>query len=231
MRMLNPQNLNMAFGLAKIQEEYLPASKKIRPWNDNRKGLIFGPPPLIRNEAMGAKLPIQKLSPSQVEERKKKGLCFHCDDKWVVGHQCETPRVFLLEGLQQQLTCSYEVDPKDESVEEVSDHLESSQAIVEGTVEITLYALLGSPSPGTMRVWGRINNQEMIILIDSGSTHNFLDVSMWMSLLLPLSTADYFEVKVANGATLRTKGACHEVPLKIQGTNFLLDLNVLVLGG
>ena len=58
----------------------------------------------------------------------------------------------MLEGLQQQLTCSYEVDPKDESVEEVSDHLESSQAIVEGIVEITLYALLGSPSPGTMRV-------------------------------------------------------------------------------
>ena len=71
----------------------------------------------------------------------------------------------------------------------------------------------------------------MIILIDSGSTHNFLDVSMWMSLQLPLSTADCFEVKVANGAMLRTKGACHEVPLKIQGTNFLLDLNVLVLGG
>jgi len=57
-RMLNPQNLNTAFGLAKIQEEYLPASKKIRPWNDNQKGLIFGPPPLIKNEARDAKLPI-----------------------------------------------------------------------------------------------------------------------------------------------------------------------------
>ena len=78
------------------------------------------------------------MSLSQVEERKKKGLCFHCDDKWVIGHQCKTPRVILLEGLQQQLTYSYEVDPKDESVEEVSDHLESSQAIVEGTTEITL---------------------------------------------------------------------------------------------
>ena len=40
-----------------------------------------------------------------------------------------------------------------------------------------------------------------------------------------------FEVKVANGAVLRTKGACHVVSLKIQGANFLLDLNVLALGG
>lgn len=64
-------------------------------------------------------------------------------------------------------------------MEEVSDHLGSSQAIVEGTAEITLYALLGGPLLGTMRVWGRINNEEMIILIDSGRTYNFLDVSMW----------------------------------------------------
>lgn len=99
MKMLNPQNLNTAFRLEKIQEEYLKASKKIRPWNDNQKGSILGPPTLVKDEARGVKLPIQKLSPSQVEERKKKSLCFRCDDKWVVGHQCKTPRVFLLERL------------------------------------------------------------------------------------------------------------------------------------
>ena len=37
----------------------------------------------------------------QVEDRKKKGLCFHCEDKWYVGHQCKTPKIFLMEGFQQ----------------------------------------------------------------------------------------------------------------------------------
>ena len=66
-----------------------------------------------------------------------------------------------------------------------------------------------------MRVWGRINDQEMIILIDLSSTHNFLDVSIWLSLQLPLSTEDNFEVNVPNRAVLRTRGDCQAVPLKI----------------
>ena len=63
-------------------------------------------------------------------------------------------------------------------------------------VEITLYALLGSPFSGTMRVLARIKQQEMVTLIDSGSTHNFLDEDMWMALNLPLSSKDTFEVQI-----------------------------------
>lgn len=120
-----------------------------------------------------------------MEKRKKKGLCFHYHNKWFEGHQCKTPRVFLLEGLQQQLTSSFEEETKDESIEEATTHLESQQAMVEGIGEITLYTFFGSPSPSTMRVWGRINNQEIIILTDLGNTHNFLDVYVWLSLQLP----------------------------------------------
>ena len=35
---------------------------------------------------------------------------------------------------------------------------ESSSDLINSATEITLYALLGSPSPGTMRVLGRINH-------------------------------------------------------------------------
>ena len=78
---------------------------------------------------------------------------------------------------------------------------------------------------------GRINHQELIILIDTGSTHNFLDTSIWMLLKLPLSIKDSFDVKIVGGAVLKTKGACHGVGVRIQGQEFLLDLNVLSLGG
>ena len=77
----------------------------------------------------------------------------------------------------------------------------------------------------------RINHQELVILVDTGSTHNFLDTSIWMLLKLPMSIKDSFEVKIANGTMVKTKRACHEVSLKIQGQEFAMDLNLLSLGG
>ena len=111
----------------------------------------------------------------------------------------------------------------EEVQEEECNPSKSSFELINQPAEITLYALLGSPSPGTTRVLGRINQQELVILIDTGSTHNFLDPSIWMLLKLPMYIEDSFKVK--------TKGACHVVNLKIQGQELIMDLNVLSLGG
>ena len=53
---------------------------------------------------------------------------------------------------------------------------------IDNSAKITLYALIGSPSSNTIRVKGRIENQEMVTLIDSGSIHNFLDASVLPSV-------------------------------------------------
>jgi len=44
-----------------------------------------------------ATIPVQKISPAQVEELKRKGLCFSCDAKWFRGHVCEAPKLFMFE--------------------------------------------------------------------------------------------------------------------------------------
>lgn len=41
--------------------------------------------------------------------------------------------------------------------------------------EIFLHALTGSINPKTIRILGKIKGQQIVILIDSESTHNFLD--------------------------------------------------------
>ena len=35
-----------------------------------------------------------------MEERKKKGLRYNCDDKWALGHKCKQTTLFLLEGME-----------------------------------------------------------------------------------------------------------------------------------
>ena len=134
-----------------------------------------------------------------------------------------------MEGVQASMP---EVEVNFEEIqEEECSPSKSSFELINQPTEITLYALLGSPSPSTTRVIGRINQQELVILIDRGSTHNFLDPSIWMLLKLPMYIEDSFEVKIANGTMVQTKGACHAVELKLQGQTFIMDLNVLSLGG
>ena len=99
-KILNPKNLNEAFGLAKIQEEYVMSSKKFLKSSslEVTKASIPGPRPETRLDSK-FKLPLQKLSPAQMEERMKKGLCFNCDEKFQLGHHCKSAKLFLLEGL------------------------------------------------------------------------------------------------------------------------------------
>ena len=159
MRMLNPKSLNEVFGLAKIQEKYNWSCKKFsKTQGDQGKPFILGAPPksppLLESRP---RLPIKRISPTQMEERKKKGLCYNCDEKWALGHKCKNAMLFLLDyvELAQENTNSgvhlteLEENGYADQIRQVGQDQEDA--------EITLYALSGIPTSGTMRVMGKIN--------------------------------------------------------------------------
>ena len=173
-----------------------------------------------------------------MEERRKKGLCFNCDEKFQPGHHCKSAKLFLLEGLYP-----FQAPSSNVQLMELNDnemfvcptpnvfHVESVETESHmAEAKITLYALLGSPSPGTMRIKGKISGYWVVILLDTGNTHNFLDAAILSKLQLRLDPTVSFEVKVANGATINTMGVCVGVKVVMQGHMFSVDLNVLPLG-
>ena len=91
-----------------------------------------------------------------------------------------------------------------------------------GEAEITLYALVGSPTPGTMRVKGRIKSVSLVVLVDSGITHNFIDAYVIPDLHILVDESQILEVKVANGDTIKTQGLCRGVPMCLQGHIFMV---------
>jgi len=45
-------------------------------------------------------IPIQRISQAQMEERRRKGLCYTCDSKRTRGHVCTVPKLFVIDVWQ-----------------------------------------------------------------------------------------------------------------------------------
>ena len=78
-------------------------------------------------------------------------------------------------------------------------------------IEIKLYALIGNPSSSTKRMLEKIKGQWAIILVDIGSTHNFLESSILEALRLSVTSKKGLEVKLVNMVVIMTKGTCANV--------------------
>lgn len=100
-----------------------------------------------------------------MKERWEKGLCYNCDEKWSFKHVYKNPKLFLME----------EWEPGDSGIGEDVVCKMTSQGEENTGPEIFLHALTGSINPKTIRILGKIEGQQVVILIDSGSTHNFLE--------------------------------------------------------
>jgi hypothetical protein len=47
-------------------------------------------------------IPVQRISPEQMRERRQKGLCYYCDEKWNPAHHCKNPKIYMMQGLELQ---------------------------------------------------------------------------------------------------------------------------------
>ncbi|KAF5443243.1 hypothetical protein F2P56_035816, partial [Juglans regia] len=233
LRLLKPANLNIAFSLAKIQEEFWVSTRRSsKPWGDrntypNTTGNQWSAPTHNTAQAPKFPTPMRRVFSSQMDEKRKKGLCFHCEEKWHLGHVCKTPKIYLLQPVEQV------GDDKGEEVfYDTTDLTDTPPPTTtqEGPI-ITLNALTGTPSPKTMRLYGHIGAASVLILVDTGSTHNFLDPSIVKKTKLQVNNELQLQVQVANGEMVETLGSCNEVVTKIQGARFKIPYFVLPLAG
>jgi len=94
---------------------------------------------------------------------------------------------------------------------------------------ISLHALTGIPSYSTMRIQGSIGNRQLHILIDGGSTHNFLKDRLARRLQCDVREVGPLSVGVADGKRLTTNQLCHDFRWNMQGNWFTTDVLLLPL--
>lgn len=86
--------------------------------------------------------------------------------------------------------------------------------------EISFHAIMGALNPKTKRVTAIMGKCVPVVLIDSRSTHNFLDVEALNKIKLPYCVEETMLVKVANKAIVDSEGKVSKIAFSIQGEEF-----------
>jgi hypothetical protein len=144
-----------------------------------------------------------RFTPQQLEERKEKGLCFNCDKKYSKGHKCGEKKLFYIDCEEEE---EEEQEPsQDENVEAISSE--------ELTPTISCNALDGISTPQMLKIEGYIKMKKVIVLINSGSTHNFIQYKLAKSLNCSVYPMLEFQVMIADGGTINCSGKCNKMNL------------------
>ena len=210
--MFSPNTMMEALGLAKLAEDKMATQQRSKSSFVPFQNMGSQQPPILPAPHSP---PIKNISATEMPARREKGLCYNCDEKFSWGHRCVQQKLYLLDvnsphsseiGEEASDTMDAPVDTQEPPIDPPSQ---------DDQPEISLHALAGVTAPQTMRVRGYFKKLPLTILIDSGSTHNFIDPRIAKQADCFIHPCSNFEVMVANRGTLPWKGKCRNVRISM----------------
>lgn len=96
-------------------------------------------------------------------------------------------------------------------------------------VELSIHSLLDTLGCSTMKVEGTINDRRLQLLIDLGSTHKFLDISIADNIWGQTELVPSMKVLVVNGCEMNWEHICKEFSWNMQGKQFTTSVFLVSL--
>jgi hypothetical protein len=199
-----PPNLQTTMSLARAHERRLTHTALVagRP---SSKAL----PLATMSKLGGAPRPrMKRLSSEELAAKRANGECYHCTEKYTTDHKCAGKGVFLIE---------MDDDADEESMPE--------------ELGISLHALTRIDVGNTMKLPVIINGVSLVALVDSGSTHTFIQEGLVDKLGLTVECRSGLSVKVANGDRVPSIGVCRQVAISIDKDTFDISCYTLTMDG
>ena len=165
--------------------------------------------------------------------RREKGLYYNCDEKWSSTHRCKGCMPLFIADNPSPVPDEPILDlPSTPSPEqEPATSLDFDPSSDLNSPHVSLHALSGLPSSETFRLVGVINHTSLTILIDSGSTHNFLQPRIAQFLHLKAQNTSPLHVLVGNDSVLDCNQVCPDTSLSLQGHQFTVTFHLLPISG
>jgi hypothetical protein len=153
-----------------------------------------------------------RLTPQQMDERRAKGLSFNCDSKYSKGHKCSENKLLYID-------CEEEEDQQSVPSQDLE--------LKETTPTISWYALACIDTLQTFKLEGCTKKKKVTTLIDSGSTHNFINFKLAKLLNCFIYPAPEYQGMIADGSTINCSRKCHSIKLAM-GV-YLLDSPMIAI--
>jgi hypothetical protein len=196
--------------------------------SQNRKPSFIPRPKPVTPTTPSTPLKIQKLTRVEMDECQLKGLCYNCDDKYFAGHKCKEQKLFMaiFEDISEEdvETPLVSESPKITDIIPPSDPPEVEPII-------SLNALTSFSTPQTLKLIGYIKHQKVIILVDSGSTHNFIHRRIAQETHCYIHAVNNFQIMITNGGSMKCGGRCENVCLKIGDYHLKSHMFAIDMGG
>ncbi|KAL4588274.1 hypothetical protein LXL04_001157 [Taraxacum kok-saghyz] len=178
----------------------------------------FGNPPRTPN--------VRHLTSSEWEERRKKGFCFKCGQRYSPQHKCADGglRILLL-AAGETLGADGEVH----NAEVLSDEEEDPEGAC-NSLELSSGPTNPSCSLSTIKLVGEINGVPVLILVDNGATHNFLSKRLAIALGLHVSPIKRACIKMGDDRRVWMTEGCTGIPIKLGSYSLNADALVYDLG-
>lgn len=125
--------------------------------------------------------------------KKNHNLCYKCGDKRGLGHQCKNKQLNTMIAGEK----TRELDQTTDLPQEL-EFIEDSQELEMVDEAVSLNTLPGTEVPNTITLNGTAKKKILTILLDSGSTHSFLDIETARHIGCLLKEARPMRVTVAN---------------------------------
>ncbi|XP_060214445.1 uncharacterized protein LOC132641461 [Lycium barbarum] len=152
-----------------------------------------------------------------------KGVCYRCHEKFAPGHICKPIKLSLME-----ITAGDQLDGVDEVNATDGDYVDPQETDI---VEISFHAILGNSVGTTMKLQGEINKRRILILVDSGSTLNFVAESIIKEHKLPVESVPTFGVQIGNGDIIRCSKVSQNLQIQLPGPTITQDYYPFALAG
>jgi hypothetical protein len=96
---------------------------------------------------------------------------------------------------------------------------------------ILLHVLSVISTPQTLKIKRYIKHRPFVVLIDSGSTHNFIHCKIADEIHCVVHLVSNFQVLIVDGGTMKCGGCCHNVKLQMGDYHMKTHMFSISMGG